>query len=506
VQKSASSIPVISASRRFLDGYEMPEENRIRPLRHISVSLVVRMRSAGASCRRTLIFALLSIALAFFATHAGSAQERPQLSKTQDAGVASTSASAKVVLYAGVGEELKEYAVDVEHGTLSELSSVALPGDIGEGWIKPSSKYLYVPWTNHARKASGLSAFRINSNSGALEPNGPSAPLPSSPTYVTGDIPGTHLLISYNHPSGITVHHVGPDGAIESEVKQSGSLDVGIFAHQVRVSPSKDVVLLVTRGNYTDAQYPDLDSPPGLQVLEPGALKVFSYKDGQLANLASIAPGGGFGFQSRHMDFHPSRPWIYFTLEPQNKLYVFKLLENGTPSPQPLFIKETLVDPGNIRPMQHAGTIHVHPSGKFVYVANRTNGTKDFEGQPVFAGGENSIAVYAINQDTGEPTRIQNIDTQGILPRTFAIDSSGRMLVVAHQTAFSVLDGNHIRTVPASLAVFQIRDDGKLNFVRKYDFPTEDKSMTWASPQGFTQGKIMSWVAFASLPSNTSSK
>ena len=75
-----------------------------------------------------------------------------------------------------------------------------------------------------------------------------------------------------------------------------------------------------------------------------------------------------------------------------------------------------------MRTGQAVGTVHVHPSGRFVYLANRASSTTDFEGKPVFVGGENNIAVYAIDQDTGEPTLIQNIDTRGMHPRTFALD------------------------------------------------------------------------------------
>ncbi len=403
-------------------------------------------------------------------------------------------------LYVGVGEELTQYDADAEHAILVKRGSVTLPGDVGEGWVHPSRQYLYVPWSNHARHSSGLSAYRIDPVSGTLVSDGQPVPLSSSASYVTGDIPGTHLLVSYGNPSGVTVHRIDHNGAIGSQVEQPGSLDVGIVGHQVRVSPENRTVILVTRGNYTDEQYPNLDSPRGLRILDPGALKIFSYNNGILTNRASVAEGDGFGFQARHLDFHPSRPWVFLTLEPQNKLYVYKELDDGTLSPHPAFIKDTLAEPGNVRPMQHAGTIHVHPNGKFVYVANRTNGTRNFEGKPVFAGGENSIAVYSIDQDTGEPTMIQTIDTRGILPRTFAIDASGRMLVAAHQTAFSLRDGKSIRTLPASLAVFRIRDDGKLDFVRKYALETGGKAMTWTSPQGFTEGKPVSWVTIASLP------
>jgi len=48
----------------------------------------------------------------------------------------------------------------------------------------------------------------------------------------------------------------------------------------------------------------------------------------------------------------------------------------------------------------------------------------------VLGDGENSIAVYSIHQETGEPTLIQNANTHGVHPRTFTIDPSGRILVV----------------------------------------------------------------------------
>ncbi len=137
--------------------------------------------------------------------------------------------------------------------------------------------------------------------------------------------------------------------------------------------------------------------------------------------------------------------------------------------------------------MQAAGTIHMHPTGKFVYLANRATSTTDFKGKPVFAGGENTIAVFAINQATGEPALIQNIDTRGMSARTFALDPSGRILVAANQIPLMVRDGSNVRTVPAGLAVFRVRADGKLDFVRKYDVQAGG-------------GKNLFWVGIVPLP------
>lgn len=390
-------------------------------------------------------------------------------------------ASGKVALYAAVGAELTQYDVDVDAATLTKRGSLTLPANVQEAALHPSRKFIYIAWSNGgpsnlppgspaaSGSAHGLSAFRIDPSSGALLPHGQPATLASRPIHVSMDVPGTHLLTAYNDPSGVTVHRIEADGTIGAQVKEPAGLDVGIYAHQVRVESSNDMVILATRGNGPTATKPE----------DPGALKLFTYKDGVLANRISIAPGGGYNFQVRHMDFHPTRPWVFVTLERQDKLEVYEKLKDGTLSKEPLFAKDTLADPGNLRPGQEAGTIHMHPNGRFVYVANRASGVTDFEGKPVFVGGENSIAVFAINQDTGEPTLIQNVDTRGIHTRTFALDPSGRILVAANMMQLSVREKNEVSTVPASLAVFRVESDGKLNYVRKYDLNVGTRNMFW---------------------------
>ena len=394
---------------------------------------------------------------------------------------ASESHSPGVVLYAAVGAELTEYQVDVDAATLVKRGSLTLPANVQEAVLHPSRRYLYVAWSNGGPSnlpqgsaaprgdQHGLSAFRIDPVSGALIPHGAPASLPARPIHVTTDIPGTHVLVAYNDPSGLTVHRIQPDGTIGGQVKPPAPLDVGIYGHQIRVDPSNKVAILVTRGN----------GPTATTKEDPGALKIFDYNDGVLTNRLSIAPDGGFNFQSRHLDFHPSRPWVFLSLERQNKLDVFERLKDGTLSRNPLFSKDTLSDPSNVRPGQALGTVHVHPNGRFVYLANRASGTAAFEGRSVFVGGENRIAVFSINQDTGEPVLIQNADTRGIHTRTFSLDPSGRILVAANMMELPVRGAKGLSTVPASLAVFRVGSDGKLDFVRKYDVPVGGKNMFW---------------------------
>ena len=90
--------------------------------------------------------------------------------------------------------------------------------------------------------------------------------------------------------------------------------------------------------------------------------------------------------------------------------------------------------------------------------------------------------MFALNQDTGEPTLIQTVDTRGFYPRTFALDGSGRVLVAANQHPVAVRDGDRVQTVPASLSVFRIAPDGRLTFIRTYDVvadPNAGRLLFW---------------------------
>jgi hypothetical protein len=95
-----------------------------------------------------------------------------------------------------------------------------------------------------------------------------------------------------------------------------------------------------------------------------------------------------------------------------------------------------------------------------VYVANRADTTTEIDGQKVFVGGENNLATYVINQETGEPVPIDHAETRGIHCRTFHIDPSGRLLVAAHIRAVLVKEGTTVRQAPACLSLFRIGNDG----------------------------------------------
>jgi 6-phosphogluconolactonase (cycloisomerase 2 family) len=170
---------------------------------------------------------------------------------------------------------------------------------------------------------------------------------------------------------------------------------------------------------------------------------------------------------------------MYVSVESQNQLHMHRI-EGDVPLPEPDYNQPTTIGRYEISFPQAAGGIHVHPNGRTVYVSNRANSTVEFNGKRVFRGGENNIAVFAIDAASGEPTLVQNADPQSFHIRTFSIDPSGRLLVAASITDMWVREGEDVRHVPAGLTVFRIGEDGKLAFVRKYELDLGGKFQWWS--------------------------
>jgi len=376
----------------------------------------------------------------------------------------------KLALYANVGPVLTRYDVDVENATLTARDSVTTPGGIVQYcWPHRNRRYFYAASSSNVPGATdhSVTAYKIDPNTGALSQVGDSIRLPARPIHMSLDNESRHVLVAFNNPSSLKVYRINPDFSPGAEVAQ-GPMDGGIYAHQIRTTPDGRHVVMVARGNEGTPKTPE----------DPGALMVWDYKDGVLSNQYKIAPNGGRGYGPRHLDFHPTKPWMYVSIETQNQMHMHRM-QNGKPLPEVAYNKTTLAEPNNIRSRQAASTLHVHPNGRFLYGANRSQDLVDFNGKRVYKGGENSIVVYALNPQTGEPTAIQHIETQKIHPRTFHIDPSGRMLVVQHNLPVNVREGDSVRLVKAGLSVFRMAPDGTLNFVRTYDFDIGNTISWW---------------------------
>jgi 6-phosphogluconolactonase len=387
--------------------------------------------------------------------------------------------------YSGVGGQLTHYEVDYGAATLTKRAAVTLPGGIQYAWPHPSRRYLYVatssggvgiaPVPGYPEDQHYLVAFHV-SPLGELAQHGEPIKLRQRPVHTSVDHAGAHVLVAYNFPSNVSVHKIKGDGSIGEEVKQPDGLEKGIYFHQIRATPADKTVLIVARGN----------NPEGSKPEDPGSLHVYDFKNGVLSHRRKIAPNGGYGFGGRHLDIHPTQPWVYLSVERQSQLIVYKMSPDGDLAPEPLFIKPTLADPAHKFRIQGVGPIHIHPNGRFVYLGNRSGlataagpGVENVDGKMVFSAGESNIAVFAIDQQTGEPTAIQHADIRAAHPRTFGIDNGARLLVAGSLSPSARREEGKVVDMPAGLTVFRMAGDGKLTLARKYDLDVGPNTQWW---------------------------
>jgi 6-phosphogluconolactonase (cycloisomerase 2 family) len=191
------------------------------------------------------------------------------------------------VFYQSVGDRLTHWDVDVANASLTRRASITMPSNVQYAWPYPSRKYLYVSTSDAASgnapnpgKVHRLCAVRVDA-SGALQMHGEPQALPQRPIHNSVDATGAYVLTCYNNPSNVTVHRVNGDGTIGAQVQQASKIDMGIFAHQILTMPTNRSAIMVTRGN----------RPEAAKAEDPGALKIYNFRDGQLSPLANLPVG-----------------------------------------------------------------------------------------------------------------------------------------------------------------------------------------------------------------------
>ena len=97
----------------------------------------------------------------------------------------------------------------------------------------------------------------------------------------------------------------------------------------------------------------------------------------------------------------------------------------------------------------------------------------------MFTAGESNIVVWTINPQTGEPTAMQHADIKAAHPRTFALDTSAKVLVAGSLAPTARRENGKVVDIPAGLSVFRVGPDGKLDFARKYDVDASKVPQWW---------------------------
>lgn len=231
-------------------------------------------------------------------------------------------------------------------------------------------------------------------------------------THVSVDATGKTLLTAQYGGGSVAVFALAADGSLQQRnaiiehsggSKQVAGRQDGPHPHWTGFSPDNRFAFV-----------PDL-----------GLDQVVIYKH-DAAN-ATLTPHGygqaPLGGGPRHMRFHPNGRWIYVLNELDLSVSVFDYdSAAGTMSltqTLPTVPKEQLAK----EKFSSASEICVHPSGNFVYAANRDH---------------DSVTAFSVDPATGHLQVIEREHVRGATPRNINLDPSGKWLLAAGQDSHTL--------------------------------------------------------------------
>ena len=370
-------------------------------------------------------------------------------------------AQAKVnsAFYSGVGGQLTHYEVDFGAATLAKLASVTLPGGLQYAWPHPSRRYLYVatssggvgiaPVPGYPPDQHYLLAFHVAPD-GGLSGHGAPIRLRQRPIHLSVDNAGEHVLVAYNFPSNVSVYKIKGDGGIGDEVKQPDNLEKGIYFHQIRATPGDKSILIVARGN----------NPEAIQAGRPGLAARLRLQGRRAHEPAQDRAEWRLRLRSappRHPPVAAVGIRVDRAAEPVDRLQV----DAGRRSRSGAAVHHDHARrprPQVFDPEPPAQFMFIPMAGSSISATARASrarwcpASRMSAARRCSAAAKADIAVFAINQQTGEPTAIQHADIRAAHPRTFGIDPGGRLLVAGSLAATAKREGGKVVDIPAGLS------------------------------------------------------
>ncbi len=332
----------------------------------------------------------------------------------------------------GKGGGINVFRVNMADGSLAEVSRTGPEADDlnSDGMcISADGRFLYsvnlTPALGGKPGAGGsVAAFAINRENGSLTHLNTQPSMGTNPTAVIIDTTNSRVVVA-NHGAAnkiVLVRKKNGAAVIESPtddatvalfpVKPDGSLE-----------PACDVDVLVPRP-LSDTSGPGASchtvvfdrTQRWLIASDNGYDHIYVYAfDPNSRRLEGRSFPTPPGKAPRHIVVHPRAPYFFMTNEHEATVSSFHFdSENGRVDPVQTI---ATIPEGFSGPRVAPSNIRMHPNGKFVYSANR---------------GDDSVAVFAIDEATGRMTRVAITKTGGQGPREMNIEPSGKYLFVCH--------------------------------------------------------------------------
>jgi 6-phosphogluconolactonase len=261
------------------------------------------------------------------------------------------------------------------------------------------------------KPVGAVNAFALDATTSRLTPLNQQFSGGRGPCHLAVDATGKCLLVANYGSGSIVPFPIRADGSLgkaTTSIQHSGSSanpqrQAGPHAHFIRPSPDNRFALDCDLG--LDKIFINrLDATAGkLTANEPP--------------FVTVAPSSG----PRHLVFSPDGKFVYVINEMAGTITVFEYAAANAAMAE---VQTISTLPADFTGSNTAAEIAVHPGGKFLYASNR---------------GHDSLAIFAMNRQTGRLTLVGHQSTLGHTPRHFVIDPTGRWLLAENQASNSVI-------------------------------------------------------------------
>lgn len=270
--------------------------------------------------------------------------------------------------------------------------------------LSPRGKHLYSVMDSQMDYHGKVASFQVDSINTKLELINMQDCGGRNPAHIEIDKTGTFLFNSnYTDPS-LSVFKINKNGGLHPYSQLLKFKDSSIIAsrqkeahiHSSNVSPDNRFLFAHDLG---------ADKIRGFRM-------DITAQDTLLQSAKQFKIKAGSG--PRHFTFHPNWEFGYSISELSGKITGFEY-KNGD-----LIFIQDYSSYKQKQDIYRAADIHISPDGRFLYASNR-------------GPEEDSISIFSINQETGQLSLVDHEPTYGEHPRNFAIDPSGKFVLVANQ-------------------------------------------------------------------------
>jgi 6-phosphogluconolactonase len=331
-----------------------------------------------------------------------------------------TSCSKNIPLYVGTytnGESEGIYKLDfnTETGELSNLTLTAKIDDPSFLSYSADRNYMYA-----VDEGSGfVASFKLEEDGKLTSINSVSSQ-GGAPCHISVSEKGDKAVVSNYSGGNIALYNINKDGSLSEAIQ--------VFDHN-------------TENEASHAHFAQFFKN-SIYVSDLGRNAIYEYElediNYRLKSSSLIKVTGNPG--PRHFAITRDGKYIYSINEHGNTITSIKKNETGYQQ-----LSENTTLDKNYQGESYCADINLSRDEKFLYGSNR---------------GENSIAVFERDLETGRINKIQSTSVEGDWPRNFTLDPSGKFLLVANQKSNNV-------------SVFKVdKTTGKLSFLNTIEIPT----------------------------------